>query len=220
MTEQGVPSQLIRAPRRFLHTSRGSNYAAHSIIGRLCATRSRSRVTRSRRRAGTASSGGADARAQAHAPLVAVAALGLVVCSWGGPVWGSALLRFRTKFARTSSRSPQRRRREKPFNALLVGTDSRSGLTPEEQAIVGADDTGTNLSDTIILAHVDHESDHVTMVQFPRAPHASRPDPRSTPIATEARRRSTRLLTGRSNLVQTGENLHEAGHQAITPRST
>jgi LCP family protein required for cell wall assembly len=89
---------------------------------------------------------------------------------------------------------------EKPFNALLVGTDSRTGLTPEEQLKLGASDVGTNLSDTIILAHVDPETDHVTMVQFPRDLYV--------PLAngTTAKINSA-YSSGRSNLVKTIEDL-------------
>ncbi|HEX2050502.1 MAG TPA: LCP family protein [Actinomycetota bacterium] len=64
---------------------------------------------------------------------------------------------------------------EEPFNVLLVGSDSREGLTEAEQEKLGADDEladGTQVTgqraDTLILAHVDPETDHVTMVQFPR----------------------------------------------------
>lgn len=62
-----------------------------------------------------------------------------------------------------------------PFNALLVGSDSRDGLTDQEQLDLGAADTnpdgtplGGDLADTIILAHVDPATQRVTMVQFPR----------------------------------------------------
>ena len=62
-----------------------------------------------------------------------------------------------------------------PFNVLLVGSDSREGLTEEEQERLGADDEtadgtvlGGERADTLIIAHVDPETDHVTMVQFPR----------------------------------------------------
>jgi LCP family protein required for cell wall assembly len=50
---------------------------------------------------------------------------------------------------------------EDPFNVLLVGSDSRKGLT-EEEPIRG------ERADTLIFAHVDPETNHVTMVQFPR----------------------------------------------------
>jgi LCP family protein required for cell wall assembly len=64
---------------------------------------------------------------------------------------------------------------EKPFIVLLVGSDSRKGLTEQEQEELGADDetaagiavTGQR-ADTIILGQVDPETNHVTMVQFPR----------------------------------------------------
>jgi LCP family protein required for cell wall assembly len=64
---------------------------------------------------------------------------------------------------------------EEPFNALLVGSDSRAGLTEAEQTELGAQDetaagvqvTGER-ADTLILAHIDPETNRVTMVQFPR----------------------------------------------------
>ena len=62
-----------------------------------------------------------------------------------------------------------------PINVLLVGSDSREGLTEEEQDRLGAQDVnadgsviGGERADTLILAHVDPETDQVTMVQFPR----------------------------------------------------
>ena len=57
---------------------------------------------------------------------------------------------------------------EKPFNVLLVGSDSRTGLTEEEKVDFGAADVGGERADTIIIAHIDPEANHVTMVQFPR----------------------------------------------------
>ncbi len=55
-----------------------------------------------------------------------------------------------------------------PYNVLLVGSDSRQGLTLKQQQNLGALDVGSQRSDTIIVAHVDPATDHVTMVQFPR----------------------------------------------------
>jgi LCP family protein required for cell wall assembly len=55
-----------------------------------------------------------------------------------------------------------------PFNALLVGSDSRGDLTPEEQLALGAAAVGGERADTIILAHIDPGDQSVTMVQFPR----------------------------------------------------
>jgi LCP family protein required for cell wall assembly len=64
---------------------------------------------------------------------------------------------------------------KQPFNALLVGSDSRAGLTEEEQVDLGAEaETSAGVTvtgeraDTLIVAHVDPESNRVTMVQFPR----------------------------------------------------
>lgn len=55
-----------------------------------------------------------------------------------------------------------------PFNALLVGSDSREGLTEEEQLDLGARAVGGERADTLILAHIDPSNDHIVMVQFPR----------------------------------------------------
>lgn len=55
-----------------------------------------------------------------------------------------------------------------PFNVLLVGSDSREGLTDAEQLDLGARAVGGERADTLILAHVDPANDHIVMVQFPR----------------------------------------------------
>ncbi len=57
---------------------------------------------------------------------------------------------------------------DRPFNALLVGSDSREGLTEEEQLSLGADEVGGERADTLILAHIDPSTNKVVMVQFPR----------------------------------------------------
>lgn len=58
----------------------------------------------------------------------------------------------------------------KPFNVLLVGSDSRAGLTEKERLDLGAGTEGVTgvRADTLIVAHIDPETDHITMVQFPR----------------------------------------------------
>jgi LCP family protein required for cell wall assembly len=94
----------------------------------------------------------------------------------------------------------------KPFNALLVGSDSREGLTPEEQERLGADDetpegpiTGER-ADTLILAHVDPATDRVTMVQFPRDLYV--------PLAGGGRGKiASALEDGKQALVNTVKNL-------------
>lgn len=55
-----------------------------------------------------------------------------------------------------------------PFNALLVGSDSREGLTEAEQLDLGANAVGGERADTLILAHIDPANDHIVMIQFPR----------------------------------------------------
>lgn len=59
---------------------------------------------------------------------------------------------------------------QKAFNVLLVGSDSREGLTEKEQLDFGAgsESVGGERADTLILAHIDPSTDEVIMVQFPR----------------------------------------------------
>jgi LCP family protein required for cell wall assembly len=88
----------------------------------------------------------------------------------------------------------------KPFNVLLVGSDSREGLTPEEQLSLGANPVGGERADTLILAHVDPETDHVIMIQFPRD--------LFVPIAGgEENKINAALSIGRGRLVATVEKL-------------
>jgi LCP family protein required for cell wall assembly len=55
-------------------------------------------------------------------------------------------------------------------NYLLLGSDSRSGLSPEQQEQFGSDEVigGENRSDTIMLVHSDPERKKVVIVSFPR----------------------------------------------------
>jgi LCP family protein required for cell wall assembly len=87
-----------------------------------------------------------------------------------------------------------------PFNALLVGSDSREGLTEEEQLAFGAEEVGGQRADTIILAHVDPSDNRVTMIQFPRDLYV--------PIdGGGANKVNTALMNGPSPLVRTIEDL-------------
>ena len=62
------------------------------------------------------------------------------------------------------------------FNVLLVGSDSRKGLTDEEKEDLAAGDVGGERADTLILARIDPADEHVTMVQFPRDLYVITPD--------------------------------------------
>src|SRR5918996_6012633 len=57
----------------------------------------------------------------------------------------------------------------RPRNVLLLGSDTRAGLSPEEQAAFGSPETvGGERSDTIILLHIDPRRDQAVVVHFPR----------------------------------------------------
>jgi hypothetical protein len=59
---------------------------------------------------------------------------------------------------------------ERACNYLLLGSDSRKGLTPEELIAFGTDAHigGENRSDTIILVHTRPDRREVVFVSFPR----------------------------------------------------
>ncbi|MGH2691284.1 MAG: LCP family protein [Actinomycetota bacterium] len=57
----------------------------------------------------------------------------------------------------------------KPRNVLILGSDSRAGLSAEEQAAFGSEDTvGGERSDTIILLSIDPQREQAVVVHFPR----------------------------------------------------
>jgi len=96
---------------------------------------------------------------------VALALLMLFVVGGGYGVW----LYYKTQNdIQADLRGVERADEAEPFNALLVGSDSREGLTEEEQLDLGARAVGGERADTLILAHIDPANDHVIMVQFPR----------------------------------------------------
>jgi LCP family protein required for cell wall assembly len=55
-----------------------------------------------------------------------------------------------------------------PELVLLVGSDSREGLNENEKRDLGAADVPGERADTLILAQMDPDTEHITMVQFPR----------------------------------------------------
>ncbi|MEA2507421.1 MAG: hypothetical protein QOH48_2039 [Actinomycetota bacterium] len=95
-----------------------------------------------------------------------VALLILIVGGGGFAVWAYQHLQGEVQrhFSQVTPPSNQ----QKPFNALLVGSDSRAGLTKKQQLKLGANAVPGRRADTIILAHVDPQTNHVTMIQFPR----------------------------------------------------
>lgn len=94
-----------------------------------------------------------------------------------------------------------------PFNVLLVGSDSRKGLTEKEQQEFGADDVAADGSavtgqraDTLIVAHIDPDADRITMVQFPRDLYV--------PLASGGQNKINEALEmGINNMIKTVEDL-------------
>ncbi len=59
---------------------------------------------------------------------------------------------------------------ERDCNYLLLGSDSREGLTPEEQEAFGTDEDigGENRTDTIMLVHTEPDQKEAVFLSFPR----------------------------------------------------
>lgn len=53
-------------------------------------------------------------------------------------------------------------------DVLVVGLDSREGLTEEQLLQLGTEDNGSRLTDTVMWVQYDAEEDQVRMVSFPR----------------------------------------------------
>lgn len=107
-------------------------------------------------------------RARPWALLASGLAAALVSTS---AVWGiNLLLQFDEHPTRAvAGLTPESDFASKPRNVLVLGSDTRAGLTPEEQAAFGSeDDLDGERSDTIILLHVDPRRDRAVVLHFPR----------------------------------------------------
>lgn len=101
--------------------------------------------------------------------MIASAAAALLVA--GAAVWGVNLLLKLGEHPTTDVGGLAERSEfaKGPRNVLVLGSDSRGGLTPEEQAAFGApEDLEAELSDTIILVHIDPGREEAVVVHFPR----------------------------------------------------
>ncbi|HVF03317.1 MAG TPA: LCP family protein [Frankiaceae bacterium] len=63
---------------------------------------------------------------------------------------------------------PRPKKIGKALNFLLVGSDSRDGLSPEELKRAATEFTPGRRSDTMILVHLSANRENVTLVSFPR----------------------------------------------------
>jgi LCP family protein required for cell wall assembly len=58
---------------------------------------------------------------------------------------------------------------DQPRNVLVLGSDTRAGLSKEQQAAFGSEETVSGeRSDTIILLHLDPRREEAVMIHFPR----------------------------------------------------
>jgi LCP family protein required for cell wall assembly len=62
------------------------------------------------------------------------------------------------------------------INVLVVGSDSREGLTEEQLLALGTEDHGADLTDSIVLVQLDPGRDQVVVLSFPRDLYVTRCD--------------------------------------------
>lgn len=77
------------------------------------------------------------------------------------------------------------RKPEGPMNVLILGSDSRAVLDPEDQALAdptGRDRLSGQRADTIILLHLDETREKAVVVHFPRDLLVTHPDGRQAKI--------------------------------------
>jgi LCP family protein required for cell wall assembly len=77
-----------------------------------------------------------------------------------------AYLQFRVKGNEQNIGGLERGRPAEPMNVLVLGSDSREGLTEEQRKSFGT--IGGRRADTIILLHLDERREKAILVHFPR----------------------------------------------------
>jgi LCP family protein required for cell wall assembly len=94
----------------------------------------------------------------------------------------------------------------KALNFLLVGSDSREGMTREELKRSATEFTPGRRSDTVILVHLGADREHVTLLSFPRDSYVTIPAHGSKP-AHEGKINTAFSEGGPSLTIQTVEQL-------------
>jgi len=92
-------------------------------------------------------------------------------------------------------------------NILLVGSDSREGLTDQQLLALGTEDEGTNLTDTVILMQLDADAGRASMLSFPRDLLVTRCDGTRGRINSAFEHGEESAVGGPGCLVQTVTNL-------------
>jgi LCP family protein required for cell wall assembly len=106
-------------------------------------------------------------------PWVIGVAGGAAVALSTAAVWGINLVleldRHPTVAGVATELAPETNFDDHPRNVLVLGSDTRVGLSPEEQAAFGTPETvGGERTDTIILVHIDPRREKAVVVHFPR----------------------------------------------------
>ncbi|MCH0538460.1 LCP family protein [Streptomyces sp. MUM 203J] len=89
-------------------------------------------------------------------------------------------------------------------NILLVGTDGRANLTPEDKARYRLGGAPCNCTDTIILAHISEDRRRASLVSLPRDTYAELPERRD---ATSGKRHASHPVKLNAAYAEGGPNL-------------
>ncbi|MBW3663073.1 MAG: LCP family protein [Actinobacteria bacterium] len=99
---------------------------------------------------------------------IAVAALSILLVAVGLGLWKYANSRIKTVELPALEDDLAGQPLQGTLTVLLVGADSREGLTDEQLERLGTEDVGTDLTDTIMIVQVSPAREQVAIVSFPR----------------------------------------------------
>jgi LCP family protein required for cell wall assembly len=99
---------------------------------------------------------------------IAAAAVTILVLAVGLGLWKYANSKIKTVELPSLEDDLADQPLQGTLTVLLVGADSREGLTDEQLERLGTEDVGTDLTDTIMIVQVSPAREQVAIVSFPR----------------------------------------------------
>ena len=132
-------------------------------------TRTRTAAPEAKKPTGASGPGTLPGRQRLRSPALIVSGVAALLVAIGAVLGVNVLLTLGQHRTVDVEVDPPSDFAKRPRNVLVLGSDSRVGLTPEELAAFGdPEDLGEGLSDTIILVHIDPRREQAVVVHFPR----------------------------------------------------
>ncbi|GAA3750623.1 LCP family protein [Salinactinospora qingdaonensis] len=108
-----------------------------------------------------------------HASVVLAGMMSIVVLlasgtAWALTSWVSGQMRRYDVFAGLTEEGRPSAGPRGTLNVLLIGSDSRDGLSSAQRSELGVGHVGGGRSDTMMLVHLNESHDHLTVVGIPR----------------------------------------------------